>query len=239
MNSKSKATDSIRLYRTAPHPCCYKTGEQAATVFVDPELIIDQQLNSKLSQLGYRRSGAHLYRPDCDNCQACISCRVPVDKFQLHRRFRKILRKNQDISVCRTKELDNTEAYSLYKRYIDTRHRDGDMYPASPEQFDAFIRTNTVNSHFFKFYKQNELVAVSVVDVLERSLSAVYTFFDPDLPKRSLGKLVILWQIKQAQRLKMDYLYLGYWIRDCQKMQYKNEFRPIEMLIDGRWLLLK
>lgn len=238
MNSKSKIVTSIRLFRTAPHSCSYKDNEIAATVFVDPELPIDQHLNSKLSNLGFRRSGAHLYRPDCDDCSACISCRLPVQQFQLKKRFKRIINKNKDLRVVTAFDLDDDDSYPLYKRYINTRHRDGDMYPATPEQFEAFIKTKTESSVFFKFYEGNSLVAVSLVDVLDEGMSAVYTFFDPQQESRSLGIFIILWQIEKVKSLNRAYLYLGYWIKDCAKMQYKNSFRPIEMLNNGKWVLL-
>jgi len=238
MNSKSKINDSIRLFRTAPHPCSYKKEQTAATIFVDPELSISKPINSKLSELGYRRSGAHLYRPDCDNCRACISCRIPVRHFHRAGRFKKIWNRNLDLQIVETDTLEGSEEYELYKRYINTRHSDGDMYPATPEQFDAFICTNTSNTLFYKFYLDDKLIAVSVTDVLHQGLSAVYTFFDPEHSKRSLGIYAILWQISRVQSLGFEYLFLGYWIKDCEKMQYKSSFRPLEMLLEGKWALL-
>ncbi len=238
MNSNSKVISSVRLFRTSPHACSYKQEQMAATVFVDPDLPISQSLNSKLSELGYRRSGAHLYRPDCEHCNACISCRLPVEHFQFRRSHKKIWNLNQDLEIQQRIDLNCSDAYDLYRRYINTRHRDGDMYPATPEQFDVFIKTTTDNTRFINFYLEQQLVAVSVTDVLEHGLSAVYTFFDPSLAKRSLGNFVILWQIKQAQQMQLPYLFLGYWIKDCPKMQYKTNFRPIEMFVAGKWLLL-
>ena len=228
----------MRLFRTSPHSCSYKDDEEASTVFVDPDLTIDKSLNSKLSELGFRRSGAHLYRPDCDKCSACISCRLPVSQFESKRRHRKIWNANQDLSVIQTNHLNDRDSYPLYKRYINTRHRDGDMYPATSEQFEAFIQAQTTDTSFYKFYYQDQLLAVSVIDVLQQGLSAVYTFFDPDFDKRSLGNFVILWQIRKAEEMGLPYLFLGYWIMGCSKMQYKSSFRPIELLIQGKWVLL-
>ena len=235
-NTKSKVLNSVRLFRTAPHPCSYKSDQIASTVFVDPDLVIDKSINSKLSDLGYRRSGAHLYRPDCENCSACLSCRVPVTEFILKRRQRRVWNANQDLEVVECLDLTGDEPYALYQRYIDRRHDDGDMYPATPEQFEAFIKTKTVDSRFLKFYLNQQLVAVSVTDVLEQGLSAVYTFYDPAQTKRSLGGYAILWQIKMAQNLGLPYLFLGYWIKECQKMEYKSNYRPLQLLIDGRWV---
>lgn len=239
MNSKSQINETIRLFRTAPHPCSYKDNETAATVFVDPELTISQDLNSALSELGYRRSGAHLYRPECDHCQACISCRVPVHEFKPGKRFQRILNCNQDLRVVESHSLEGDEAYTLYQDYINKRHSDGDMFPATYEQYEAFILRKTEGSRYYNFFLEDKLLAVSVTDALDRSLSAVYTFFDPEQQKRSLGNFVILWQIQQTKAMKLDYLYLGYWIKDCPKMRYKSTFRPLEMLIEGKWVTVK
>tara|TARA_X000000950_G_scaffold241975_1_gene295955 strand:+ start:6993 stop:7712 length:720 start_codon:yes stop_codon:yes gene_type:complete len=239
MQSNNKIISSVRLFRTSPHPCSYKDSEQAATIFVDPDLVIDKALNSKLSDLGYRRSGAHLYRPDCDFCQACISCRVPVAEFQFNRSQRRILRRNESLRMVEKSDLTDEFAYGLYQRYINQRHLDGDMFPASLEQYEAFIKTKMVDTRFFLCYEQDELLAVSVVDFLEQGLSAVYTFFDPDQSQRSLGNFAILWQINKCQELGLPYLFLGYWIKGCGKMEYKSKFRPLEMLINGRWVLAK
>lgn len=235
MQSNKRPISSIRLFRTSLHPCSYKESEEAATVFVDPDLIIDKRLNSKLSQLGYRRSGAHLYRPDCDRCSACISCRVSVSDMKPSRGQRRIIKRNEDLSVVEQADLNSVAAFDLYRRYIDRRHQGGDMFPATDEQFEAFIKTKTVDTHFFLFYERKRLIAVSVVDFLEQGLSAVYTYFEPDLPQRSLGNFVILWQIKKCRELELPHLYLGYWIKGCDKMEYKSKFRPMEFLINGHW----
>lgn len=134
--------------------------------------------------------------------------------------------------------LNQAQGFALYKTYINTRHNDGDMYPATAEQFQAFIKARTEDTRYVEFYSGKRLIAVSVMDELERGISAVYTFFDPAEAKRSLGNFVILWQIRAASMRKLPYLYLGYWIKDCAKMQYKSSFRPIEMLVEGNWILL-
>ena len=235
MHANNKPISSIRLFRTSLHPCSYKASEEAATVFVDPDLIIDKRLNSKLSELGYRRSGAHLYRPDCDHCSACISCRVSVNEVQFSRSQRRILKRNEALSVVEQADLNSAAAFDLYRRYVDKRHQGGDMFPATNEQFEAFIKTKTFDTRFFLFYEDQRLIAVSVVDFLEQGLSAVYTFFEPDLPQRSLGNYVILWQISKCRTLGLPHLYLGYWIKGCDNMEYKSKFRPMEFLIDGHW----
>lgn len=226
---------SVLLYRTAPHPCSYKPGRQAATVFVDPEQVITRSLNSWANELGYRRSGAHIYRPECGACRACVSCRVPVEKFSPRRRHRRVWRANSDLRVTVRRELDRGDSWRLYRDYIDARHQDGDMHPATPEQFDAFVRTRTTDTRYVMFHEADALVAVSVTDRLRRGLSAVYTYYDPARAGRSLGVFAILWQIARCRELKLPWLFLGYWVEGSPKMQYKLDFRPMELLLDGRW----
>ena len=160
-------------------------------------------------------------------------------QFSRGKRFQRIWNRNRDVRVETCAELSGDSAYLLYQEYIDKRHHDGDMYPATPEQFDAFIRSDIEGGQYYSFYIEEKLIAVAVSDALDSGLSAVYTFFDPALEKRSLGNFVILWQIEQARRLGLDFLYLGYWIKDCAKMEYKSSFRPLQMLIEGNWVLVK
>ena len=143
---------SIRLFRTSEHPCSYKEDHRAATIFVDPTIPIHKSMNSRLSFLGFRRSGSHLYKPDCSYCNACISCRIPTNVFKFKNSHRRILNKNKDLNIVTKDNLINDSFYLLYERYINDRHADGDMYPATREQFEAFIKTRTIDTHFTLFY---------------------------------------------------------------------------------------
>ena len=132
------------------------------------------------------------------------------------------------MQVIERNDLTCEESYSLYERYINTRHADGDMYPATPEQFEAFIKTKTVDTRFFMFYQESRLIMVSVSDILDRGLSAVYTFFDPEQKWRGPGTLAILHQVELTRQIEYDWLYLGYWIENCSKMSYKENFSPLQ-----------
>ncbi|MFT4862306.1 MAG: arginyl-tRNA--protein-N-Asp/Glu arginylyltransferase [Pseudohongiellaceae bacterium] len=160
-------------------------------------------------------------------------------QFAARRRHRKTWNNNQDLKVEVCSDLAGDAEFALYQRYIDSRHDDGDMYPASAEQFEAFIKTKTVDTRFLKFYLEGQLLAVSVTDVLEQGLSAVYTFFEPSQAKRSLGSYAILWQVELAKKMQLEYLFLGYWVKGCQKMEYKSTYRPLQFLVNGQWVLLK
>lgn len=233
------ALKDIKLFTTQAHPCSYLAGEQARTLFIDPEFDVSARQHTELSELGFRRSGSHVYRPHCESCHSCVPCRVVVDRFRPNRRFRRILKRNADLAVEEVAGIDAEEYYALYSHYINTRHRDGDMYPASREQFQSFLVSGCETTRYFAFRDAGgRLLAVIVTDLLDNALSAVYTYYDTAEAQRSLGNFAILWQITEAARRGLPYLYLGYWIRDCGKMNYKTQYRPLEMLIKGRWALL-
>ncbi len=225
----------LKLYTTAEHDCSYLPGQRARTLFIDPKLSIDIEFHTRLNEIGFRRSGAHIYRPHCQNCSECTPCRILVNEFKPGRRFRRVLNKNEDLQVTALPSIADLEYYRLYEKYINTRHQDGDMYPASSEQYQSFLLTCRKDSLFLEVRHQEKLLAVMICDRLLNGLSAVFTFFDSDIPSRSLGTFAILWQIKIAQRLKLNYLYLGYWIKDCLKMNYKTQFSPLELLCSDGW----
>ena len=228
----------IKLFTTQNHPCSYLPGEEARTLFIDPEYSVSTELHTHLSEIGFRRSGVHMYRPDCANCQHCVASRVVVDQFTPNKGCRRILRRNEDLQVDLIDDIASDEYYELYKNYINTRHSDGDMFPASPEQFESFLVQNCESTLLYRVSAGGNLVAVMITDLLSNGLSAVYTFYSVNEQKRSLGNFAILWQIEEAKRRELPYLYLGYWIRDCDKMSYKLKYRPIELLLNQRWIKL-
>jgi len=229
----------IKVYTTYPHNCSYLEDKEAVTLFVDPKLAVDRSLYSSLSSLGFRRSGSHIYRPHCEACNACIPCRIPVGKFRASRSQRRTWRRNSDVQVEECAAITDDAAYDLYRRYIESRHGDGDMYPPVREQYEAFLGNPWGFTRYYRYYLPAEngrqLIAIAVADFLDDGQSAVYTFFDPALARRSLGTYTLLWQIENAKKLQLEYLYLGYWIRDCQKMSYKSAFQPLQFRIDNVW----
>ncbi|MCP4595317.1 arginyltransferase [Neptuniibacter sp.] len=231
---------TLHFYATPEHDCSYLPDKTAKTLFVDPHAEISQSAYSQLSDMGFRRSGKHIYRPHCEDCQACISVRIPLAIYKMSKSQKRVMSKNKDLTVKRCKPCFTQEYYTLYSRYINERHQDGDMYPPSLDQFTSFLVEGEEQTYFFEFRDQNDqLVAVSVVDMLDQGLSAIYTFYDPSLDKRSLGTFCILWQIKYSIEQGYQYLYLGYWVKSCRKMSYKIAFKPFELLIDGHWTLIQ
>jgi arginine-tRNA-protein transferase len=228
----------LKVYTTYPHSCSYLEDQEATTLFVDPRQPVDQKLYSNLSQLGFRRSGSHIYRPHCTHCDACIAARIPVDLFEAKRGQRRTWNRNQDLTVHATDDMRDDAAFELYQNYIESRHSDGDMYPPEREQYESFLSNAWDCTRYYRFYDGGSLIALAVVDELVDGLSAIYTFFDPALDRRSLGGFAILWQIEKAREMGLDYLYLGYWVRNCQKMAYKSDYRPLELYVNNRWTTL-
>lgn len=228
----------LKFYATQAHPCSYLPTEQATTLFLDPCQPMDAQVYAELSEVGFRRSGDHLYRPHCQKCSACVPARLPAADFRPNRQQRRILSRNADLQVQAVRPAFSEEYYELYARYIEQRHADGDMYPPNREQFSTFLVRDLPFSRFYEFRLGNQLLAVAVTDVLPNGLSAVYTFYDPDEEHRSLGRFAILWQITETARLGLHAVYLGYWIKNCRKMNYKTQYRPIELFVNQHWAIL-
>jgi arginyl-tRNA--protein-N-Asp/Glu arginylyltransferase len=228
----------LKVYTTYPHSCSYLAEQEATTLFVDPRTSMNKGLYSQLSGMGFRRSGSHLYRPNCDSCRACIPARVAVEKFQPRRSQKRTWQRNADIRVEEVDRIDAERYFLLYRRYIEVRHQDGDMYPPSREQYESFLSAEWGVTRFYQLLVEENVIGVAVADELEDGLSAIYTFYEPELQARSLGTFAILWQIEAARELGLPYLYLGYWIKECQKMAYKVQFRPLELYINGRWVEL-
>lgn len=227
---------TVDLYLTTEHNCSYLADNIACTLFVDSEEIINKFLYQYLLEIGFRRSGNFVYRPHCKNCTACVSIRLPVKQFTPRRAQRRCWQRvNNNLQVIRLKPSFRFEHYALYQRYTATRHTDGDMSKSTPNDYMDFLTTDCCPGMFAELRYDKQLIAVAVTDVLPNALSAVYTFFDPDYAHYSPGVLAILWQIQEAQQRGMQYLYLGYWIKHCQKMCYKDQYRPLEAWNGKYW----
>lgn len=229
----------LLLFATPAHTCTYLPGNDATTLFVDPDYPKDTGIYTLLSRNGFRRSGEHVYRPNCQECTACVPVRVSVNEFVPRRSHRRTLRSNRDLRTGRAETRFSEEHFLLYERYLGARHPDGGMDNPTRKQYREFLFSTWADTALYEFRLGGRLVAVAVTDRLMDGLSAVYTFYDPATSKRGVGTYCVLWQIEEARRLGLDWLYLGYWIADSPKMLYKQEFLPQERLIDGVWQLVE
>lgn len=223
------------FYLTPDHDCAYLAGRVARTVFADPEARLDARAHTALAAHGFRRSGRFVYRPACAACQACVPVRIPVDAFIADRGQRRTLAANRDILVRRVPLSAEPEHLALFGRYQAQRHPDGAMQARDGVQYLEYFASDDASTSAYEMREDGALLGVMVVDHLEDALSAVYTYFEPELGARSLGTFAILWQIAEAQRLRRQWLYLGYWIAESPRMAYKARFRPLQRLRGDRW----
>lgn len=232
------ASTGLKFFSTPPHACSYLDHQKAITLFADPQAPMNNMLYGQLSLYGFRRSGNYIYRPQCIDCQACIPVRIPVAAFRPDRQQRRVWKRNADVTVRQVAPNFAQAHYDLYARYIHERHADGDMYPPTIAQYVSFLFSDWSDTRMYEFWADGKLVAVAVCDVLKNGLSAVYTFYDCEEERRSPGTLAVLWQIEEAKRAGLPYVYLGYWVEKSAKMAYKTRYRPLEAFMSQRWQVL-
>lgn len=237
----NRHSGAVRLsfYSTPVHDCSYLEDRQAITLFADPQAEIDNHIYSTLSQYGFRRSGRHIYRPACPTCSACIPVRLPTHEFRPDRSQRRVWKANQDVDVEMLPAAFREEQHALYVRYMQARHPDGGMNDPDPDKYMEFLTSPWSETRFLEFRLHKRLIAVAVIDQLEDGFSSVYTYFDPELPRRSLGTLAILWTIEFTRQQQLPWVYLGYYIEECRKMRYKSRFRPLHGFMQGHWGVIK
>ncbi|WP_298134821.1 arginyltransferase [Acidiferrobacter sp.] len=224
-----------RLYVSAPHACSYLPDRMAGTLFIDPRFPLTHELLGELNGRGFRRSGDVIYRPHCPDCRACVPVRIPVESFVASRAQRRALARNGDLAVNARAAAFEAEHYALFRRYQNARHPGGSMADPDPPTYMRFLAGRHGHTIFYEFRMARALACVAVVDALPDGLSAVYTFFDPALTQRGLGTYAIVWQIAEARRRGLPFLYLGYWVEGSRKMAYKARFKPLEAYRGGHW----
>jgi arginine-tRNA-protein transferase len=224
------------LYVSQEHDCSYLADEQARTLFLDPAARVDANLYQHLIDRGFRRSGQYLYQPACPQCEACVSLRIPAQDFTPNRSQRRNWQTNRErFTVTPCPVAFSSDHFALYTRYQAQRHADGAMACSEPSQYMKFLTCEWAETLFYEFRHQGELVAVAVTDLLPNGLSSVYTFFDPERHREGLGVFAILWQIQHAAALGKQWVYPGFWIEGCNKMNYKSQYRPLEAWNGKTW----
>jgi leucyl-tRNA---protein transferase len=240
--------DTPQFYLTAPSPCPYLAGKEERKVFT--HLVGERagELNNILTQGGFRRSQSIAYRPACEGCRSCVSVRVVAGEFAASRSMRRILGRNSDIVGEMKVAVPTSEQYSIFRAYLDSRHRDGGMADMTVLDYAMMVEDSHIETRVVEYRRRTsgtagrqsgDLIAVALTDVLGDGLSMVYSFFEPDEAARSLGTFMVLDHITRARQLGLAYVYLGYWVRGSRKMDYKSRFLPQERLTPDGWARVK
>jgi arginine-tRNA-protein transferase len=238
--------DAPQFYLTAPSSCPYLPGREERKVFTHLIGRRAAALNDTLTQSGFRRSQTIAYRPACEDCRACVSVRVCVTDFQQTRSLRRVLERNRDLVGADLPPQPSSEQYSLFRAYLDQRHNDGGMADMSVLDYSMMIEDTHVETRVVEYRRRGpdsfitgrgtgHLLGVALTDMLSDGLSMVYSFYDPDEERRSLGTFMILDHIERARQLGLPHLYLGYWVQGSKKMAYKARFLPQERLGMNGW----
>jgi Putative arginyl-tRNA:protein arginylyltransferase len=225
--------ETTQLFLTAALPCPYLPGKMERKLFTHLSGRRASMLHQLLSDNGFRRSQNLIYRPACEGCNSCQSARIVAREFTPNKRFRRVRRANLDIAVVVQPTVATMEQYELFKRYLDVRHAGGGMTQMSYQDYEYMVEDTPVQSVLVEYrladLPDQPLVAVALTDVMPDGLSMVYSFYDPDLAHRSMGTFLILDHIEQVRSAGLEYVYLGYWVKDSPKMAYKGDYRPLEV----------
>ncbi|MGN6766771.1 MAG: arginyltransferase [Rhizobiaceae bacterium] len=239
-------TQSPQFFLTAPSPCPYLDGKFERKVFT--HLVGDRapEMNDLLTQGGFRRSQNIAYRPACDGCLACVSVRILAGEFEPSRNMKRVLHRNSDLIGAVHDAEPSTEQYSLFRSYLDARHRRGGMSDMTVLDYAMMVEDTHVNTKIIEYRRrgpdsfitgrgQGSLLAVALTDTMADGLSMVYSYYDPDIEDRSLGTFMILDHIQRARAAGLPHVYLGYWVNGSRKMAYKVRFKPQEHLGSKGW----
>lgn len=223
------------LYLSLPHSCSYIPQRLASTLFMDPQYPINPELYGDFNRHGFRRSGDLIYRPHCRDCTACVPVRIPTNDFNPTRGQRRVWRKNVAVQMTVGDPQFKQEHFELFLRYQEQRHPGSSMGNPNPEKYMRFLVGRQIKTQFVEMKAEGKLLGVAVIDLLPDGVSAVYTFYEPNMPARGLGVFAVLWEIEYTRGLGLPWVYLGYWIKDSPKMAYKMNYQPLEFYQNGRW----
>lgn len=234
-------TRKLRFYLTEPQPCPYLPGRLERKLFTPLVGGYATQLNDELSANGFRRSQNVAYRPQCAGCNGCVPTRIDVDRYEPTKRDKRIMKRNALLDCKILPAVATEDQFQLFRRYVTHRHGDGGMAEMDAFDYASMIEDSTVRTQVIEYYGRDDdgdevLRAVCLSDVMADGLSMVYSFFDPDASKDSLGRFMVLDHVRVAKGMGLPRVYLGYWVEDCQKMSYKTDFAGVSVLSRGQWV---
>ncbi len=235
-----------QFFLTVPAPCPYLAGKLERKVFTQLHGDLAVPLNDALTHAGFRRSQNIAYKPACEECQACISVRIAADDFEWGRSLRRIRNRNKDTHAGVVPPVATEEQFGILRAYLDSRHADGGMADMTALDYAAMVEDTSIGTHLVEYripskevpHPDGQLIAVSLTDKLGDGLSMVYSFFDPDYADRSLGTYMVLEHVERTLAEDLAFVYLGYWVANSPKMEYKARFKPLQALSADGWVPL-
>lgn len=229
--------NNIIFYKTKPSPCPYLPNRFETKILTNLNHHNAEFLYESLLNLGFRRSQTIAYKPVCQNCSACQSIRVITSEFKLSKTHKRILKYNQNLYRKISPPYLKYAHYELYQAYINHRHVGEEMAKMTFDDIQAMVEQTTIDTVIVEYYHTDthELYGWVITDLTQNGPSMVYSVFNPEYEKNSLGTFAILNHIDFALELGMPYVHLGYWIKECQKMTYKINFTPYELYINLQW----
>ena len=243
--TEQRSTRLPQFFLTPGGPCPYLPDRVERKVFARLSGSLARPLNEALTHSGFRRSQMIAYRPACDGCNACVSVRIVVDGFQLSRSHKRILKRNDDLLRQEVAAQATREQFALLRTYLDSRHAGGGMSDMGLFDYVAMVEETPVDTQIVEYRTAQDdgmagtLMGCALTDVLGDGLSMVYSFYHPGEDGRSLGTQMILDHVEAARARGLPYVYLGYWVRGSDKMDYKSRFRPLDALGPEGWARLE
>tara|TARA_B100000767_G_C19732817_1_gene522531 strand:- start:76 stop:801 length:726 start_codon:yes stop_codon:yes gene_type:complete len=232
---EKKVLEEIQFYVTTKYACGYISGQDAQSIVATPYKNINSKNFEGLINEGFRRSGQYVYKPNCKSCNACVPIRLLASKFVASRSQKRAANYLDKLTIKILPLNFNEEHYELYVHYQNRRHQDTGKSEDEISDYNDFLIKSNVESKLVEFRLGNELKMVTIIDIVNDGISAVYTFYDCSNRKLSLGTISIMWLISFCKKQNLSFLYLGYWINESKKMKYKTNFKPYELLLEGIW----
>lgn len=229
-----------KIFKSLPFKCSYigSRNEQRLIIKLDKEHSNQNHFNV-LMKKGFRRNMDHMYFPICENCNSCISSRIKIIGFSPSKSQKRNIKKNKDFLFIKKTISSDIDRYNVFKKYTNNRHSDGQMKLMNFDEFSNFMNNSPVNSLLYDLVdSDNQILGSMLFDIVDHGLSAVYSFYDPKFIKNGLGTYMILKAIETTEFLNLRYLYLGYWIKESKKMNYKSSFNNLEIFKNGKWDLM-
>jgi len=232
-------THDLQFYLSGPLPCPYLPAQVERKLFTrlgTENVSANTQTNAALCRVGFRRSHDVVYRPACNACNACIPVRIPVNLFIPSRSLRRLAKQNRDLLWERADPSPSSELFKLFTAYQAARHSDSDMARMREDDFASMLQEGRVDTQLYLLRgEQSTLMGCIITDAVGDGFSAVYSFFAPHEARRSLGSYLVLSLIGEAQRQRLPFIYLGYWVAESRKMSYKARFGPLQFLGPNGW----